>query len=89
MRLLNRGLVFIRFCTEESDRIQEVDFLIADGKRVTPIEVKSSRSSEHVSRDHIMRKYPKMMNGPYVIHSKDLEVRDGVTYIPIYMTMLL
>ena len=87
--MLNRGLVFIKFYTEESDRIQEVDFLIADGKRVTPIEVKSSRSSEHVSLDRLMRKYPKMMDGPYVIHSKDLEVRDGVTYIPIYMTMLI
>ena len=89
LTMMNRGLVFIKFYTKESDRIQEVDFLIADGKRVTPIEVKSSRSSEHVSLDRLMRKYPKMMDGPYVIHSKDLEVRDGVTYIPIYMTMLL
>ena len=84
-----KGLVFIKFYSEDSDRIQEVDFLIADGKKVTPIEVKSSRSSQHASLDRIVRKYPKSLNSPYVIHSKDLDVRDGVTYIPIYMTMLL
>ncbi|MBR2348755.1 MAG: ATPase, partial [Candidatus Methanomethylophilaceae archaeon] len=84
-----KGLVFIKFYSEDSDRIQEVDFLIADGEKVTPIEVRSSRSSQHASLDRIVRKYPKSLNSPYVIHSKDLDVRDGVTYIPIYMTMLL
>lgn len=26
---------------------------------------------------------------PYVLHTKDLKIQDGITYLPLYMTMLL
>ncbi len=89
LTMSEKGLVFIKFYTEDSERIQEVDFLIANGKKVTPLEVKSSRSSQHPSLDRLIRKYPKIINSPYVIHSKDLRVDGEITYIPIYMTMCL
>lgn len=89
LRMLDKGLVFTKFYTDESKRIQEVDFLVANGKKVIPLEVKSSRSAQHKSLDRLVRKYPKLIDGPIVIHSKDLDVRDGTTYLPIYMTMLL
>ena len=25
----------------------------------------------------------------YVLHTKDLKIQDGITYLPLYMTMLL
>ena len=89
LTMSEKGLVFIKFYTDDSERIQEVDFLIANGKKVTPLEVKSSRSSQHPSLDRLIRKYPKIINSPYVIHSKDLRVDGEITYIPIYMTMCL
>ena len=89
LRMLDKGLVFTKFYTDESKRIQEVDFLVANGKKVIPLEVKSSRSAQHKSLDRLVRKHPKLIDGPIVIHSKDLDVRDGTTYLPIYMTMLL
>ena len=89
LRMLDKGLMFTKFYTDESKRIQEVDFLITKGRKVIPLEVKSSRSAQHKSLDRLVRKYPKLIDGPIVIHSKDLDVRDGTTYLPIYMTMLL
>lgn len=89
LRMLDKGLVFTKFYTNESKRIQEVDFLVANGKKVISLEVKSSRSAQHKSLDRLVRKHPKLIDGPIVIHSKDLDVRDGTTYLPIYMTMLL
>ena len=89
LRMLDKGLVFTKFYTDESKRIQEVDFLIAKGKNVIPLEVKSSRSAQHKSIDSLVRKYSKLIDGPIVIHSKDLDVRDGTTYLLIYMAMLL
>ena len=29
------------------------------------------------------------MNERYIIYTKDLEVKDGIMYIPIYMTMFI
>ena len=54
-----------------------------------PIEVKSSISSRHASLDHMISKYGDRLGEKFVIHSKDLELKDGITYLPIYMTMFL
>ena len=54
-----------------------------------PIEVKSSISSRHASLDHMISKYGDRLGEKFVIHSKDLELKDGITYLPIYMAMFL
>ena len=89
LTMLGRGLRFIKFYSEDSSRIQEVDFMISDGKKVIPIEVRSSRSSQHPSLDRLIMKYRESIDKAYVVHSKDLDFRDGVMYIPIYMMMLV
>ena len=89
LTMLGRGLRFIKFYSEDSSRIQEVDFLTSDGKKAIPTEVKSSRSSQHPSLDRLIMKYRKSINRAHVVHSKDLYFRDGVAYIPIYMMMLV
>ena len=89
LTMLGRGLRFIKFYSEDSSRIQEVDFMISDGKKVIPIEVRSSRSSQHPSLDRLIMKYRESIDNAYVVHSKDLDFRDGVMYIPIYMMMLV
>ncbi len=34
-------------------------------------------------------KYGLYLSTPYVLHSKDVEMKDGVVYLPLYMTPLL
>ena len=82
-------LVFAKFMHRDSPNPQEVDFLIAGGNRVVPIEVKSGTSSRHKSLDRFMDRFADRTGRAYVIHSKDLRVDGDVTYIPIYMTMFL
>lgn len=73
----------------ESYKHYEVDFLIVKGKRIVPIEVKSSNYRSHKSFDYFKEKYKIKMNERYIVNTKDLSVSDGITYIPIYMTMCL
>ena len=83
------GLVFSKFYVEDSTNMQEVDFIIADGRKMTPIETKSAASGRHASLDRFMDKFSSRVNMGYVVHSKDLRVDGKIVYIPIYMAMFL
>lgn len=85
----DRKLIYVKFYTEESENIQEVDFVLVSGNRVLPIEVKSGVSSKHKSLDRFAEKYSKRVRESYVIHAKDLKTEGNVVYIPAYMTMCL
>ncbi len=67
----------------------EIDFLLSEGKKLIPIEVKSSSYSSHKSIDEFNRKYPDRIKTNYVIYSKDIKREGNITYIPFYMTMFL
>ncbi len=67
----------------------EIDFLLSIGKKLLPIEVKSSSYSSHKSLDKFQEKYPNRIADSYVIYSKDIKREGNVTYIPFYMTMFL
>ncbi len=79
------------YCPEgnTSSKQYEVDFLTVKGKRLSPIEVKSSGYKSHKSFDYFKEKYQLKMNDRYIVYTKDLDQKEGVMYIPIYMTMLL
>ena len=75
---------------QEQEKKYEIDFLMARDKRITPVEVKSSDYRQHKSIDYLKQKYPQIkIRDKYVIYNKNLEVKDGFTYIPIYMAMCL
>lgn len=67
----------------------EVDFLLTSGKKLLPIEVKSSSYSTHKSLDNFQSKYADRVKSSYVIYSKDIKKEGNITYIPFYMTMFL
>ncbi len=67
----------------------EVDFLINDSGKIRPIEVKSSGYTSHKSLDRFSEKYKKRLTRPYIIYTKDLQVKDDIICLPIYMTFLL
>ena len=68
----------------------EIDFVLPSGKKVIPIEVKSSSYSTHKSLDMFCEKYSSRVdNRRYVIYSKDLKKEGNLVYIPFYMAMCL
>ncbi len=72
-----------------TEKKYEVDFIIVKKKKICPIEVKSSNYTSHKSFDYLIKKYQLKMEERYIIYTKDLKYEDGITYIPIYMTMMI
>ena len=95
--LTSTGRTFHFFSS--SDRIDsssnmEIDFLIANTKigrkkNIVPIEVKSGKRYTTTSLDKFIAKYGPYLDRPYILHAKDLEVRNGVICLPLYMAPLL
>lgn len=89
LRSINYKLIYNTFYLENSNKLYSIDFLIKDGKKICPIEVKSSSYKSHVSFDYFCKKYSSLINKGYIIYSKNLVIKDKVVYLPIYMTMCL
>ncbi len=77
-------------------RPREVDFLLARpfadaaGKlRVSPVEVKSTKSYSTVSLDDFCSRYAKRAGEEIVLHPKQLKVEGRRVYLPLYMAHLI
>ncbi|NLL94908.1 MAG: ATP-binding protein [Thermoplasmatales archaeon] len=74
---------------KNSKNTMEIDFLVRIGRKVCPVEVKSSNHRKHSSLDKFMQKFKGRVGQPYILYPKDLMVKDGVVHLPIYMAGLL
>jgi predicted AAA+ superfamily ATPase len=79
---------------EDKNSRMEIDFLLAKSKitsrhNISPIEVKSGKNYTTSSLNKFLTKFKEQSAQPYVIHSKDWEVKDGIIYMPFYMAGLL
>jgi predicted AAA+ superfamily ATPase len=81
---------------EDKESRMEIDFLIAKSKitnrhNISPIEVKSGKNYTLSSILKFRKKYNEQLHIPYVLHTDDYnnQNKDGVVYIPVYMTPLL
>lgn len=71
-----------------------IDFLILKEKvtsrhNICTIEVKSYSRYTQTSLEKYDRKFHKYLGQSYVLHSKDLETKNGLIYQPLYMAGLL
>lgn len=82
-------LYYYTFPTDSGKHNYEIDFLIAEGDKVSPIEVKSSGYKTHASLDAFCRKFSSRIKNKYLIYTKDLRKDGDVLYLPVYMTMFL
>ncbi len=73
----------------KQEKKYEVDFLLVRGKRICPIEVKSSGYTRHASIDYFLKKYPMKINEQFILYTKDLKREGNLTYLPLYMAMCL
>lgn len=71
----------------------EIDFLISNKSKtrykIYPIEVKSAERYSVVSLGKFMEKFKSRIGQAYVIDTKNYRRKDGIVYIPSYMTMCL
>lgn len=74
---------------QEGKKFYEVDFILADQFKVSPIEVKSSGYKTHASLDEFCRKYSDRIQNKYLIYTKDLYKEKDILHLPVYMTIFL
>lgn len=71
------------------ERTYEIDFLLVRGKRLCPVEVKSSGYRTHKSLDCFKEKYNVKMNEQFILYTKNLKTEGSIIYLPLYMAMCL
>lgn len=84
-----RLFFYSRYDLEDSESRMEIDFLIRRGDKICPIEVKSGKSLSHASLDKFRRKFGRHVGDSFVLCTRDVVEKDGVTYLPLYMAQLL
>lgn len=89
LKAAGHELYYYTFPTDSGKHNYEVDFLIADGDKVSPIEVKSSGYKAHVSLDAFCKKFSSRIKDKYLVYTKDLRKEEDVLYLPAYMAMFL
>lgn len=85
---------YARASRDDASSRMEIDFLIAKSKissrhNISAIEVKSGKNYTLSSTKKFITKYREQLNIPYVLHTSDLMEKDGIFYLPLYMTPLL
>ena len=67
----------------------EIDFLIAEGTKISAVEVKSSGSGRHESLTVFQKKYSKHIKNCYILSQKDRAHISNLQYLPVYLTAFL
>ena len=81
-------------CRNDKEDRMEIDFLLAKSKttnrhNVLPLEVKSGKRYTLTSLKKFQTKYAEQLDEAFVLHTEDLSQKDGITYLPVYMTCCL
>lgn len=87
-------LYFYTHYNEEKHRNDiEIDFLLSNNSKlkykIYPIEVKSGKNYKTISLLRFREKYRDRIGECYIIHPRNLSVKDGIICIPPYMVMML
>lgn len=87
------------FYYQKSDKVDamnnmEIDFLITKSKatsrkNICPIEVKSTNRYTTTSLEKCISKFSSQITDPLVLHINDLELKDNIPSLPLYMTPFL
>lgn len=84
-----RELYYHTWDKENSTHYYEVDFLISDGSKVSPIEVKSSGTGKCESIIEFRKKYSDAVQNMFVLSQKDFGKKGELQFVPIYEAMFL
>lgn len=67
----------------------KIDFLIMEKGKICPVEVKSSSYLTHSSLDKFANKFKGRIGQSYILYTKDIDVKDGIVCLPIYMAAFM
>lgn len=67
----------------------EIDFLIAEGKKISPVEIKSGNYRSRSSLDKFRNHFSSVIGNSYILYTKDVLIKDGIIHLPLYMAGLL
>lgn len=84
-----RELYYHTWEKKGSTHYYEIDFLISQGTKVSAIEVKSSGTGKHESILAFQKKYSKNVKECFIVSQKDVDTKENIRYLPIYMTSFL
>lgn len=87
-------LFFYTHYNEEKHRNDiEIDFIISNNSKTRlklfPIEVKSGKRYTTTSLENFLTKYHQRVGQAYIIHPKNLSIKDEIVCIPSYMSICL
>ena len=90
----NELFFYSNYDKEEAENRMQIDFLIqkevvTSRHNISPIEVKSGTNYTLASINKCIKKFGQYLSTPYVLHTKDVEQKGGLVYLPLYMTPLL
>lgn len=83
------GLFYHTWPKEKSNHNFEIDFILPDGKKICPIEVKASRYKTHASLDAFDEKFSSRIGRQYLVYTKDMRKDEEVMCVPTYMARFL
>lgn len=89
LKATGKNLFYHTIPYAEGRKYYEIDFVIPDRHKISPIEVKSSGYKTHKSLDEFCSKFSDRIMNKYLIYTKDYRREQGVEYVPVYMTMFL
>ena len=90
LRLKRERLYFYsRSDSRHRENHMEIDFLITEGGKVCPVEVKSGNYRSHSSLDKFRTRFASVIGNSYILYTKDLMIKDGIIHLPLYMAELL
>ena len=84
-----KSLYYYTFLNEKSRHNYEIDFILTSGRKICPIEVKSSSHMKHASLDAFFEKYSSRIATKYLLSKRDCGKDKDVVCLPIYMTQFL
>lgn len=83
------GLFYHTWPKEKSNHNFEIDFILPDGKKICPVEVKASRYKTHASLDAFGEKFSSRIGRQYLVYTKDMRKDEEVMCVPTYMARFL
>jgi len=94
LRASGHELFFYSNSSKVAEDRMEIDFLISkpvitNRHNISPIEVKSGKKFTTTSLDKLKNKFAPMLAESYVLHTGDVEIKEEVIYLPLYMAGLL
>lgn len=84
-----RELYYHTWEKEGSTHYYEIDFLVTQGSKVSAIEVKSAGTGKHESLTEFKKRFSKHIKDCYIISQKDVDRKDELKFVPVYMTPFL